>query len=172
MKLDLDITVDAETILSRLTVLEMVLSPTFLEAFLSQDVTSILRRRAAQRFNQEGRLAGEAAWKPLAPRTQEDRRALGYGPKHPINKRTGDLERFVTGNDGEVRGGDDPSLTWPTLPSSGETRKKLEVAQRGKKGTKRGGYTPKRQVVRFTDRDMNEILYEAKGFLRKGGVEF
>lgn len=42
-------------------------------------------------FSKEG-----PGWKPLARRTQFDRRMQGYGAKHPILKRTGDLYKELT----------------------------------------------------------------------------
>lgn len=44
-------------------------------------------------FEREG---SAAAWAPLAPFTQRERRRLGYPPQHPILQRSGDYRRSFT----------------------------------------------------------------------------
>ena len=42
-------------------------------------------------FNSEG-----PGWRPLSKRTQRERSLLGYGPRHPMLRRTGDLFKELT----------------------------------------------------------------------------
>lgn len=56
---------------------------------------AIVRRAAGKAFTTEGSYGGEK-WKPLSPWSQDDRRKHGYGPKHPILKRRGDLRSSWT----------------------------------------------------------------------------
>ena len=58
-------------------------------------------RITAAAFSSEGASTG-APWKALAKSTQAERKRLGYGPSHPILRRTGALEDALTGKGGGV----------------------------------------------------------------------
>jgi len=116
--------------------LEALLSPVGMAFFLTTDVGPYLRLRAASRFAQEGDSVS-GPWAPLAPITQQIREAnpdWPVGPSHPINKRTGELEHYITHSTPEVFPNTlGASLRYPGRPPSGELAEKVETAQRGKK---------------------------------------
>jgi phage gpG-like protein len=58
-------------------------------------VDAVLHQVIAQQFRSEGAHGG-SPWAPLAHRTQLQRRRLGFGPAHPILRRTGTLMRSLT----------------------------------------------------------------------------
>lgn len=64
-------------------------------------VDEVLRDIARQEFASEGAQGGEP-WQGLAPRTQNERRRLGYGPAHPILQRTQRLARSLTSLTGDT----------------------------------------------------------------------
>jgi len=115
--------------------LEGLLSPVGMAFFMNTEVGPYLRARAASRFAREGDdVSGQ--WEPLKPVTQlirEENPDWPVGPTHPINKRTGELEHYITHSTPE---------TWPTTvgattqypgrPPSGELAEKVETAQRGR----------------------------------------
>lgn len=102
----------------------------------------------------KGSIAGQRGpggrkWKPLKESTQRVRASLGHlgiGPASPINKRTGDLERFLQNAGSEmlvlpeyVEG------SWPALVTQDSTRL-MYAFHTAQAGSKRWG-TPKRPVV-------------------------
>lgn len=90
-------TVDGETVIDR--VLRGIedrasdLSPVWAQ------VVAVFQGIVAKAFETEGASTG-APWAQLARSTQAERKRLGYGPAHPILKRTGTLERALTIGDG------------------------------------------------------------------------
>lgn len=115
-----------------------VLSPLGMMGFLKGVVTPYVRLRAAQRFANEGDdTVGK--WAPLQPQTQEirERLDLPIGPAHPINRRTGELESYITQSDSDVvsaAGG--AQLTYPgNAPTGRAIQQKMETAQKGRSRT-------------------------------------
>lgn len=104
----------------------------------------------AQQFASEGEHGG-AAWAPLRPATIADRRRKGFGPAHPILRRTGTLSR-----------------SWTSL--SGDA-----ISVHAPKAYRRGSGTPyyrylinKRPIVRLTAADKNEIMRPLRVYIRSG----
>lgn len=62
-------------------------------------VVKVFRTVVDRAFRSEGSSTG-APWKPLAPRTQADRKRLGFPPAHPILQRTCALRRALTIGEG------------------------------------------------------------------------
>lgn len=62
-------------------------------------VVGVFRGIVAKAFASEGASTG-AAWPQLAPRTQDQRKRLGFPPAHPILERTGKLKRALTIGEG------------------------------------------------------------------------
>jgi phage virion morphogenesis protein len=52
------------------------------------EIAGIMRDAVVENFDKEGR---PETWTPLAEATVKDRREQGFGPEHPILKRTGTL---------------------------------------------------------------------------------
>lgn len=131
------------------------LSPPAMGGFLDMKVSPYLQLRAKNRFSNEGDdVVGK--WAPLTPFTQQLRAAQGYGPAHPINKRTGQLEHYIT--EGPNRLIIDPGGATLTLPGAGTARAKdkLRVAQQGEKV--KGRVTPPRPVLGMNERDLFAVL--------------
>ncbi len=130
------IEVDDTSFQLALTQLEMRLNDSALGIFLQGAVDPWLRLRAEKRFAGEGDDA-VGAWSPLKYPTQNIRGSMGYGPSHPINKRTGILERYITnsaGNVGAAPGG--VQLTFPGAQPTGNIYEKVLTAQAGRPSPK------------------------------------
>lgn len=66
------------------------------------EMVAIFQNIVAATFDTEGASGASGPWQPLAPRTVRERERLGYGGSHPILKRTGTLERSLTGYTGDT----------------------------------------------------------------------
>lgn len=140
---------DVEEALDKLIFL---LSPTGMTAWLGASVGPYLRKRAGERFASEGDDV-TGAWAPLRPATVAIREASNYpvAGDHPINRRSGELEDWV------VRGGWQAyphgigaTLRYPADAPSGELKKKVETAQKGREFPR----TVARPVLGINETDM------------------
>jgi len=112
------------------------LSPVGLSNFLGLEVGPWLRTRASDRFFDEGDDVS-GPWAALSEVTQEIRESstdFSVGGSHPINKRTGELEEYVTGSYARfwptTMGA---TVRYPGAPSSKKSlRDKMKTAQEGK----------------------------------------
>jgi len=121
-----------------------------LATFLGGVIGPYLQERAKRRFRMEGDDAS-GPWMPLSETTHAFREAQGYSPDHPINHRTGRLERYVTGTSaGVFITGNTATLRFPKNPPRGETAAKLKTAQEGKARP----LTPARPVLAVNEADM------------------
>lgn len=156
---------DVEEMLSRA---EFVSSFGGMSKFLDQEVDPYLRARAAHRFASEGD-AASGKWAPLAPSTVAIRRSEGYPGEHPINRRTGDLERWITGVDGRVTpgesGGDISYLVLPGGNPYGEIGEKIMAAQTGNAPS--GKRQPRRPVLAMDNSDLQVVLLMMGNFFEK-----
>jgi hypothetical protein len=59
------------------------------------EVIRVFRGIVARTFSTEGGSSDAGSWAPLAPSTQADRRRKGFGPAHPILRRTNRLYSSV-----------------------------------------------------------------------------
>lgn len=140
--------------------LALATSPESYALFLREDVQRYFTDEADHRFAQEGARSG--VWAPLSRLTQYQRALQGYSPEHPINKRTGDLETYVTKTEGTVAtAGFETSWTWPPATDP-LTTEKFAVAQGGRKG----GRTPARPVIEADSTDLEAVLLLLEGHLR------
>ena len=129
-----------------------LLSPAGASAFLAAEIGPYLSMRAKQRFGNEGDDA-VGQWLPLAPATQAIREASNYpvAGDHPINRRSGELEDWVVqGGWNAYPTGLGASMQYPSRQPSGELRKKVETAQKGKPFPR----TPPRPVLAVSETDM------------------
>lgn len=159
---------DVESTLARL---DTALSPEALAGFLELQVGPYLQRRSKQRFQSEGDDAS-GKWAPLLPATAAVRAAgpWGVGADHPINKRTGELEEYITGSS---------SLSWPhslgaTLQFPGkraETNSLQEKMNTAQKGRAKPATVP-RPVLAVNERDlafvMTELSFHVTGYVSSG----
>lgn len=115
--------------------LDIAISPKGLATFLQGEVDPYLRGRADERFAEEGDdVVGQ--WAPLKEATVAIRASQGYGPEHPINVRTGELEEYITqGNAATTIFPWGAGITLPGTPPSGELLDKMMRAQAGDERT-------------------------------------
>lgn len=165
--LDFELVGDEQSVQLMLERLDTALSPIGMALWMGAVVGPWLRERAQGRFAEEGDdVTGK--WKPLAPATQQIRSAGEWpvGPAHPINKRTSELENYITGSDATVVSHTmGSSLTYPGK----QTRKKsvvekVRTAQKGKTNPR----TPARPVLGMNERDLTFVL-SSLAFHVKGG---
>lgn len=152
LNLTLRVTGDVER---KLAMLDTALSPVGLAAWLGVTVTPYLRQRIAARFAAEGDDVS-GGWLPLAEATREIRSAAGFGAAGPINRRTGELENYLTSTpDLLTIDGLGATLTYPGRGASGELADKMRTAQEGGayKGGVKGSNAPARPVLGMNERD-------------------
>ena len=146
--MDEDVIVALYALLSATSSVSMAL---FLEGVMEEH----FEQRAQARFASEGDQASGQWEELLFPETHDFRVEQGFPPAHPINRRTGELFRWVTQGGGDVApfgGSSVPGaiLSWPKMPNDPETREKLHTAQAGKSDP----YTPPRPVVAMDQIDL------------------
>jgi hypothetical protein len=149
--------------------IDSALSPVGLAAFLHGAVGPWVKERAADRFASEGDdVTGR--WEPLAETTVEIREGYGFEGAHPINKRTGELEEYIT--EGAIGITVTPGvgvMKYPENPPSTKSLKtKLSTAQQGRTHPK----TVARPVLGLNERDLAQVMtmlafhVQAQGVLR------
>lgn len=148
---------DDSGVQAMLEAVDTALNPVAIVSFLGGVVQPWIRKRASERFTQEGDDVS-GAWAPLEVTTQQIRESLGFPGAHPINRRTGELEAFMTENQGILSSsGIEASLTYPGGEPTGELRNKVKVAQ---SGGQQPGYrpTPPRPVIGLGEQDLAFVL--------------
>lgn len=109
-----------------------LLSPGGMMFFLGSTMGPYLAKRAGERFRDEGDDAS-GPWAPLKEATIAIREAQGFGAG-PINRRTGELERWVVGSGWNAYPtGFGASMQFPKSRPGGELGRKVETAQKGRK---------------------------------------
>lgn len=145
-----------------LKTLDSRLNPLGIRTFLEGGVKNYIQERGKARFDSEGdEVSGP--WLPLAPATQQIRSSQGYGAAHPINVRTGALERYIVGSPAATT--TDPlgaTMIYPGMKASGELGKKMERAQVGE------GRTPARPVLGLDETDLANVLIMAAFWVNTG----
>lgn len=149
--------------------LDTALNPTAMAGFLGVKVGVYLKERAAKRFGNEGDDVS-GPWAPLAPSTQLVRANGDWavGPDHPINRRTGELEAYITQSD-ILAGmfGYGSSVTYPGKLGTGKSlRQKVSTAQQGRSKPS----TVPRPVLGINENDALFILTELAFYVEKGRV--
>lgn len=138
-----------------LETIDSALSPVGLAAFLYGSVGPWVKERAETRFRNEGDdVVGK--WAPLAETTVTIRESYGFGGDHPINKRTGELEEYITQGQVAVTAGlGEASLKFPANePKSPSLRTKVKTAQQGRSSPN----TPARPVLGLGERDLGVVM--------------
>lgn len=148
------IDVDSENVEQMLARTTLALSTVGMYAFLHGVVTPWLKKRAEDRFAAEGDDVS-GMWAPLEAYTQQVRSAGGYGAEHPINRRTGELERYITQGGGDViSAGGFSQLTFPGDAPTGREATKVATAQIGATYPS----TPARPVLGVNEVDLSFVL--------------
>lgn len=151
-------TAGVEEMLARL---DTALSAEALAEFLTVKIAPFLGARAKERFHSEGDDAS-GKWAPLMPATQSIRafgaQTYGWaiGPDHPINRRTGQLEDYITSGNGKtIPWASGASLVYPDPANAqGELKDKLTTAQKGRVSPK----TVPRKVLAVNETDLDYVL--------------
>ena len=161
---------ESEAVETMLAMMDSRLSPEAIAGFLGANIDPYLRRRAGERFANEGDdVVG--TWLPLSSGTVAIREGLGFSGAHPINKRTGELEDYITGggaNPGIPVAGLGATLKFPGRTATGELKSKVETAQRGKPATGGMRATPPRPVLGMNARDLSFTVMSLTFFLSTG----
>jgi len=153
----INIEVEKEDVVAVLDRMRSIFQPVTLQEFLRVGPTKTLQARAQARFDAEGDQAS-GKWAPLRFSTVAIRDRAGFPGANPINKRTGELESFMTSSTGvTMSDGDGAILVWPSSPG-GELFEKLNTAQRGKPKQANFGATVPRPVVAVDETDAALIL--------------
>lgn len=156
--IDIDITGDTQYVEKMITQLDFKLGPQGLTAFLAMTVFPYLISRAKERFQSEGDdVVGK--WTPLAPTTEVIRQSMGFGGAHPINVRTGELERYITQGSPSASVQASPLgafLKHPASPASGKLKSKVKTAQQGDPKFARG--VPPRPVLGMNEVDLGFVM--------------
>jgi hypothetical protein len=164
MNFDINIIGDDRGVQAVLGHLDSALSPSGIAAFLGGTVQPYIKQRAEGRFRGEGDdVVGN--WIPLASATQHIRASQGYGPAHPINRRTGELEDYITGSPSQISiHALGATLTHPGKKPMGELKDKVETAQMGRQSPR----TPSRPVLGMNMQDMGFVLSALAIYIRSG----
>lgn len=156
--------VDAKDVNARLAKFQDNTEAPRLPHFIQDDLAAFLQLRAEERFKNEGDDA-VGAWAPLSAATENIRASKGFSSAHPINKRTGDLERFVTGSRGKLTSeGGGFGITFPDDPPSGDLSQKMITAQIGRPNPR----SPARPVVGLSQVDEEGIMDLLSEYITKG----
>lgn len=133
MSVQVDIQVDQRSVYELLDRMDTGFSATAWAGFLVSTVGPYLAERAEMRFAKEGDdVSGK--WAPLKESTKALRLEQGF-PEGPINHRTGEMERYITGGFGAaIPLGPVALLTFPNpaSPMNAELQEKVKTAQTGK----------------------------------------
>lgn len=156
---------DDEGVQKMLSHLDTCLNPVAIAGFLGATVDPYLRSRIRDRFQDEGDdVVGK--WLPLASATVEIRSSQGYGGAHPINRRTGRLEEYIAGSPNQITIHSlGATLTLPGNRPSGELKKKVETAQKGRENPR----TPPRPVLGMNEKDLAFTLTALAIYIQTGG---
>lgn len=172
---DIEIKVEADSTLKALDHIATVTSPQSLAEFLRYFAQPYFRARIDARFASEGDAAVGGKWQELAFNTARFREFKGFSPFHPINKRTGDMQRFLTSSFAVDAFGYGARLRIPGS-LSGEMRKKVMTAQMGTvrgAGSERGGPNrpaPPRPVLAVDGLDARAISDGLLQWVTQGGI--
>lgn len=150
--------INASSVYAGLSRLERALTGSGLADFFATTAAPYLAVRAQNRFSQEGDDA-VGAWAPLRQFTQNIRASQGYGPAHPINKRTGELENYIVGSPPAIVSGTDGGvMRFPGPAASGKLAEKVRTAQIGFDGGKSRPSTVPRPVLGVSVTDLEALL--------------
>ena len=164
-----DFVISEKDLESKLWALDTALNPIAIAGFLGAEVDPYIRTRARQRFRDEGDdVSGK--WAPLHEATWQWRSNIpGISPEHPINRRTGELEEYVTQSRSDVNyHGVGAVLKMPGDRPTGELKDKVTTAQAGRADPN----TQPRPVIGMNERDLTAVmtllfLYIAKASQRR-----
>lgn len=148
-----DVVVDDDDVSGMFARFDSVLEAPNLAQFLRRYATPWFRGKAGAGFEDEMAPNGQP-WSPLKPYTVETRESEGFPGDHPINHRTGAMERYIMqGTPSMAVGAMQATMRFPGRGSALFNRK-LKVAQQGAKWPR----TVARPVVGMDERDLAVML--------------
>lgn len=165
--IDFEIVGNKQGVQAMLETVDSALSPVGMAAFLGLSIGPWIKARAADRFDREGDdVTGK--WAPLQPSTVEIRENAGFSGSNPINKRTGELEEYITqGSVGIFTGPGLSTLQYPKDPPATKgLREKVKTAQKGKTHPS----TVARPVLGLNERDLSHTLVMLAFHVKGQGV--
>lgn len=151
--------------------LDSTISPAGLSTFLQGRVVPMLRERASSRFSGNGDSAS-GKWLPLSAATENIRRWgiergiwPGINPSTPINKRSGELEEYITNGNGSLNmNAAETVLKYPQESEpAGKLGSKVRTAQAGR------GRTPARPVLAVDATDLGLVVRGLADYIMRGG---
>ena len=137
----MDILVDDHEVQRAIAALDATLQGQHLMLFHQLATEPILRRRARERFATEGDSAVGGPWEALKDSTNDIREHAGFPRNHPINRRMGDLERYITNARNEFTVGGDWAAFF--MPGRWGTKKQKAAFRTAQGGSPAGHYMPK-----------------------------
>lgn len=164
--LDIDLIGDATSVHRMLSYLEVMLGPIGMAGFLELNVGPYLQSRARDRFQTEGDDVS-GTWQALAASTVQRRERMGLPGANPINRRTTELERYITRSGYKTT----PNPVGVTLQYPAEKgrgfglQQKMQTAQMGKTYPA----TPARPVLGMNERDLLYVVSTLAFYIQKGG---
>lgn len=171
--IDLEVHVDSNATLKALSHFESLTSPNSMRQFLKDFAQPYFRGRINARFASEGDSA-VGKWKELTYATARIREFQGFHPFHPINRRTGAMQSFLTSSFSIDSFGYGSRLRIPGS-LTGEMRKKVSTAQQGsigQSGREMGPNrpAPPRPVLAIDLLDLRAISEGLLEWITEGGV--
>jgi hypothetical protein len=153
----LEIDIEGAATLRNLQVALQSVSPASIGLFLESVAHPIIISRMQARFASEGDSAS-GPWLPLESSTQSFRSNQGFAASHPINHRTGELERWLTHAQADIFfSGPGAEYVFPgEMPGNHWLQVKFETAQVGKSQPE----TAARPVVAINEND-HRLVREA-----------
>lgn len=150
----MDIEVDAAEVTMLMWSVRRATSAVSMMSFLENVMVKRIREQAVARFASEGDQAVGGPWEQLRPATVTYRQYAGFPGFHPINRRTGEMERYITGSEGRAVGAAGwAELTYPGSPPGNQVLgRKVYTAQAGWKGE--SGQTNPRPVLAWATSDL------------------
>ena len=164
--IDIEMRGDAHQVDAMLAYLSSALGGPMLMAYMAT-VGEYVQERARSRFSSEGDDVS-GPWHPLTQVTQNIRASYGFPAASPINKRTGELEAYITQSTYSVT----PfalgaTVTYPGGRPSGKRslREKMKTAQEGRSHPA----TLARPVLGLNERDLLYVLTSLAFMIQAGG---
>lgn len=153
--IDFEIVGGERGVQAMLQTIDSALSPVGLAAFLYGSVGPWVKQRAEARFTNEGDDV-TGPWAPLKQTTVDWRESQGFGGEHPINRRTGELEEYITqGNIQVTATAGAGVMKFPgDAPRSKSLTEKMRTAQKGRVSPS----TVARPVLGLNERDLGVVM--------------
>lgn len=153
MSVNTEVYVSSGAVEALLLRLEDTLRPAHMAEFLGYNITPYIQGRVQRRFEMEGDDVS-GPWAPLADATVRMREDAGFPGEHPINVRTGELERYISDSTPALVAEPYAMLIYPGRDPGGEMGAKMRTAQSGSDNPS----APARPVIGLDEADLTYVL--------------